>query len=359
MRILMTTDSVGGVWQYSLVLARTLTEDWDCRIRLVCFGRWPDRDLKDGFTTDQVELLALPHKLEWMPDSTVEVSMAIEEVSQLAVSWGADILHSNQFCFGQIKGSIPRVVVAHSDVLSWTLCHRGAPATMDAQLLGYRQLVTSGLSEASAVVCPSRFMARQMESIYGSSSRVIYNGLPPELYRSTSKQPQAAIAGRLWDESKMAAVAVRAVEGLPVRLALAGPTVGPSGETAPLPSLPNTRYLGNLSWEDTRQLLAQSRFYLATSSYEPFGLAALEAALSGCALLAADTPFYREVWGDAAVYYRVRDSDDLRRKLEGLIQDEAGTEAMATAARERALSRYTAGRMAEEYYQLYRSLLCR
>jgi len=38
-------------------------------------------------------------------------------------------------------------------------------------------------------------------------------------------------------------------------------------------------------------------------TYEPFGLAPLEAALSRCAIVANDIPSLREVWGSAAMYF--------------------------------------------------------
>ncbi|HEX2923424.1 MAG TPA: glycosyltransferase family 4 protein [Chloroflexota bacterium] len=357
MRILMTTDPLGGVWQYSLVLAHTLARQLDCRVALICFGQ-AATDPALAIPSERIELIELPYKLEWMPHSSDDVELALAEVARLADSWGADVIHSNQYCFGKLGGSRPTVVVAHSDVLSWHLCHRGSEMKLDLQMEEYRNLLRAGLSGAGTVVCPSHFVANYMKTIYSADARVIYNGLPPTLYdASMPKEHQAAVAGRLWDESKLAAVAVQAVEGLPIRLELAGPTLGPDGEASFLPSAANACYLGALSWQDTRRLFARSRFYLATSSYEPFGLAALEAALSGCVLLAADTPSYREIWGDAALFYEPRNPAALRNALMQLLGNDAGVEKLPQAARGRALERYTSDRMAREYYRLYEHLL--
>lgn len=350
---MMTTDPVGGVWQYSLALASTLAEQWHCRVALVCLGRTAATDPQLPVPAERIELVELPHKLEWMPDSSRDVEKALQEVARLANSWKADILHSNQFCFGKLGRDLPTVVVAHSDVLSWHRWHRGTEVELDRQLGAYRDLVSAGLAGAGAVVCPSEFAASCLKSTYGSASKVIYNGLPPGLFRSGPKEQLAAVAGRLWDESKMADVAVRAVDGLPIQLELAGPTIGPNGEESHLPGATNARYIGAISWQDTRRLLARARFYLATSSYEPFGLAALEAALSGCALVAANTPSYREIWGDSAVYYEPGSADGLRSALAALLVDDARVEALASAAMDRALARYTADRMAAEYRTLY------
>lgn len=361
MRVLMTTDAVGGVWQYSLALARGLVEQRNCRVALVCLGDPPQEDFAEAVPGDGVELEVLRLKLEWMPDSSQEVKRSLEAVERLVDRWRPDLIHSNQFCFGLLGTSVPRVVVAHSDVLSWMAWHRGweearRAGELDSTLNGYRELVVAGLAGASAIVCPSRSMARSLQQIYGYPSRVIHNGLWPELYPERPKREIAMIAGRLWDEAKGVATAVEAVEGLPLELHLVGPTVGPSGEATFLPSGPNVRYLGGRRWQETRSALAEGRFYLATSSFEPFGLAALEAAFCGCALIAGDTAAYRELWGDTALYYRSKDAADLRLKLAGLLQTPEEAERLGQAARRRALNSYTADRMAAHYYDLYQSL---
>ncbi len=100
MRVLMTTDAVGGVWQYSLALARGLVERHDCRVTLVCFGEPSEHDAVELVAGGRVELIPLRRKLEWMPDSAADVEASIEDVARLATTWRADLIHSNQFCFG-------------------------------------------------------------------------------------------------------------------------------------------------------------------------------------------------------------------------------------------------------------------
>jgi glycosyltransferase involved in cell wall biosynthesis len=363
----MTTDAIGGVWQYSLALARGLVGQQHCSVMLVCLGEPRREDLAEASATHGTELVTLPLRLEWMPDSARDVAVAIDRVDRLAQLWKPDLIHSNQFCFGLLTTRKARVVVAHSDVLSWRKWHlqqraeTRAPASPrqpepDPALRAYRDLVAAGLAGASAVVCPSHFMARSLLEIYSRPSLVIHNGLWPDLYPSRPKKAMALLAGRLWDEGKGAATAVRAMEGLPMELDLLGPTVGPSGEATCLPSAPNVRYLGARSWSATRETMAEAQIYLATSRYEPFGLAALEAAFCGCALVAADTPSYREVWGSAAVYFPPGDASALRHRVTELINNPLLAERMGSVARTRALELYTADRMAQCYWDLYNAL---
>lgn len=362
MRLLMTTDAVGGVWQYSLALARGLVELFGCRVLLVAFGEPSGEDLKECIPGPGVDLLSMKLKLEWMPDSREDVQKARHELQKLARDWRADVLHSNQFCFGSIDSTAPRLVVAHSDLLGWIAWHRNAGVfdldeiESDPSQKAYYDLVGSGLAGAAAVACPSRFMSRHLDEAYGCPSDTIYNGLWPDLYSHAQKEPIAVVAGRLWDEAKMAFVAAKAVAGLPLGLEMLGPTVGPNGEAALLPELDNVSYRGQLTWKQTRDLVGSARFYLATSSYEPFGLSVLEAALSGCTIVANDIPSFREIWKDTVAYYRRNDPADLAEQLSRLMDKPEETERLAKAARARALERYTGQKMATQYYRLYREM---
>jgi glycosyltransferase involved in cell wall biosynthesis len=90
--------------------------------------------------------------------------------------------------------------------------------------------------------------------------------------------------------------------------------------------------------------------------YEPFGLSVLEAGLARCALVLADIPSLREVWGDAASYVPADDHAGLRECLKKLIADDDLRARLADKARARALS-FTPQRMARGYLAAYSSLL--
>ena len=103
--------------------------------------------------------------------------------------------------------------------------------------------------------------------------------------------------------------------------------------------------------------MSRAAVYALPARYEPFGLAPLEAALTGCALLMADIPTFRELWEGCAVFYPTGDSDALAESATELIRDPARCRALGSAARQRALEQYTPERMAERYEVLYREML--
>lgn len=102
--------------------------------------------------------------------------------------------------------------------------------------------------------------------------------------------------------------------------------------------------------------MSQAAIYALPARYEPFGQSALEAALSGCALVLGDIGSLRELWGPAALYVAPDDHDALRDVLLRLIEQPSLREELARSARARAL-RFTPTRMAHAYRRAYRQLI--
>jgi glycosyltransferase involved in cell wall biosynthesis len=92
--------------------------------------------------------------------------------------------------------------------------------------------------------------------------------------------------------------------------------------------------------------------------YEPFGLAVLEAALSGCALVLGDIPSLRETWEGAAEFAPPDDDAALAARVRALAADGPRRAALSASARERALA-FGPARMAEGYLDVYAELLGR
>jgi glycosyltransferase involved in cell wall biosynthesis len=107
---------------------------------------------------------------------------------------------------------------------------------------------------------------------------------------------------------------------------------------------------------EMRMLYARAAIYAATSRYEPFGLAPLEAALSGCALVANDIASFREIWGDAAIYFDRNDPVSLAKVIACLSADGELRSSWAERAYQRARKQFTADRMVNDYMGLYASL---
>ena len=136
-----------------------------------------------------------------------------------------------------------------------------------------------------------------------------------------TKEESVLAIGRLWDTGKQVALLTQHTHGLPVCIVGAdNPIPAP-----PLPIRADVRVStgeheisvkGAQTESQLRSLYSKSTIFAATSRYEPTGLASIEAAFSRCALVANDTEVYRELWGDAALYFERNNAESLSEVLE-------------------------------------------
>lgn len=357
MRILMTTDTVGGVWTFSKELALQMLAGGD-EVALVSFGRQPSREQRGWCSRVRqrygsnfmYEASSAP--LEWMNDNEYAYELGERVLLDVARRFRPDLLHTSQYCFGRVPLSIPRVITAHSDVLSWADACRPGGLGDSAWLDRYCELVQEGLDDADCVVSPTTWMMEALQEHFSAECpvRVVSNGRSVPRGRYAPRRALRCISvGRLWDEAKGLGTLMGVNWPMPVVIA---------GEesfdriTVMMPS--GLQALGVLDEDALFAAFRSSSIYIAASRYEPFGLAALEAALCGCAVVARDITSLREVWGESAIYFR--DAEELERLLMFFAEDQAALRLAQIAAMARA-RQYSAQTMADAYADIYRGLL--
>ena len=346
-RILMTADTLGGVWTYALELARALPQ---IEFALATMGAplsAPQR--AEAKTLGNVMLFRSSYALEWMDAPWSEVDEAGEWLLGVARDFRPDVIHLNGYAHAALEWNAPVVLVAHSCVLSWWAAVKQTelPAMYDE----YRKRVSLGLRAADLVIAPTAAMLDSLGQNYGfvGERRVIYNARQVQLFSPAAKRNVIFAAGRLWDEAKNLAALEAVAPHVPWPIEVAGDTTHPNGAEC---RFEHVRSLGRLSADTLAEHLATSAIYALPARYEPFGLSVLEAALSGCALVLGDVPTLREVWGDAAVFVNPDDHGALTSTLNALIEDEAGREKLAARARIRA-AEFSPQRMAAGYRKAY------
>jgi glycosyltransferase involved in cell wall biosynthesis len=184
---------------------------------------------------------------------------------------------------------------------------------------------------------------------------VVRNGRRPATASAGEPEAAAFTAGRLWDDGKNLATLDRAAARLAIPVEAAGPLQGPNGARVALQHL---RTLGRLSDEAVAARLARRPIFVSVASYEPFGLAVLEAAQAGCALVLSDTPTFRELWDGAALFVPADDEAAIADAIQGLADDPARRFDVGAAARERARA-YSVEAMTDGLLAVYRSLLAK
>jgi len=351
-RILMTGDTVGGVWQYALELSRALIAEGH-EVVLATMGALPDRSQRlEAAAVTGLTLYPSAYKLLWMPDCWRDVRAAGEWLLNLAAAVQPSIVHLNDFGHGDLPWKAPTVLVAHSCVMSWWRAVHGAPPP--ASWRRYRECVSAALKAADLVVCPSDAMRRAVRQNYGTrlSARVIPNGRSGEEGAPRSKAEYIFSAGRIGDDAKNIA-ALGAVAGrMPWPVCIAGTGQRPDGTAV---NFQGAHMLGRLATGQVRQWLARAPIYALPARYEPFGLSILEAALARCALVLGDIDSLREIWSDAAVFVDPNDHDALEHALRRLIEDRGARDRYAALAHARA-QRFTPAAMAAQYTAAYAQL---
>lgn len=417
MHVLITSDTVGGVWTYTQELVSGLAARGH-RVTLVSFGKLPSADQAIWLRNlANVDYRPTEYRLEWMEVAERDIEESRRYLEFLVREVRPDVLHFNQYCYGDIDVDAPRIVVAHSDVVSWWVAVHGSEPDDTPWMQRYRAHVTNGLRASNTIVAPSQWMLDAVARHYVAPKHgtVIYNGRSPELFDPDGhKEDYVLSVGRIWDEGKHVALLLdpqsargliaetihansandtRAVyssalphtepssEGaaqlspgrqpwvsLPrdqspggtADIRIVGWTQEPGREKKALPTCPpNVHLLGPKSQDELRHLYADASIYAATSRYEPFGLSPLEAAFSRCALVMNDIPVFHELWGDAATYFRKNDPADLSRVLAELGQHPELLNRLANKAFLRACQKFTASRMVAECESAYHQVASR
>jgi glycogen synthase len=352
-RVLMTTDTVGGVWTYAIDLVRALGQS-GVEVTLASMGTPPsDEQRQQARQIPTLELFESSYRLPWMEQPWQDVRLATGWLLDLAAHTGPDLVHLNEPVFGSAPWPVPTLAVAHSCVVSWWQSVWGtAPPDEWSR---YQREMGRGLRAAHRVVAPSQWMAEAVRRYYGvAGGLVIPNGRHAADLYPEGKDPLVLAAGRLWDPAKNLLVLEEVAGSLAWPVLIAGEPRHPGSNRQV--ATEHVRLLGQLPAHAVAAWLRRASIYAFPARYEPFGLSVLEAALAGCALVLGDLPTLRELWEGAAIFVSPDHPDDLRVALEGLIEDSALRQALAMRARRRAL-RYTPRRMGLAYLDVYAELL--
>jgi glycosyltransferase involved in cell wall biosynthesis len=253
MKILISTDTVGGVLTYTTELATALEAGGD-EVAVATMGPPLRRAQREALPPRIHESGC---RLEWMEDPWEDVVAAGEWLLRLEEDERPDVVHLCSYAHAALPFEAPKVVVAHSDVLSWWRAVHDTEAPQSWNR--YREEVSAGLQEADAVVAPTAAMLLALEQDHDldpERTQVIPNGTafpargrgtPPELHQISSlvggefdavRDGELFVlgSGRFWDEAKNLAVLDTAAEGLNWPVVVAGDLgrPGPPGSSTPL-----------------------------------------------------------------------------------------------------------------------------
>jgi glycosyltransferase involved in cell wall biosynthesis len=352
-RVLMTADAVGDVWTYAMQLSRVLCSS-GVEVVLATMGPPPSQEQRQECAgIDRLSLEVGEYALEWMDEPWQDVDRAGAWLLDIKRRTDPDIIHLNGYSHAGLDWDAPVLTVAHSCALSWWTNVLSEPAP--ERYAEYRRRASWGLAACDIVVAPTQAMLRELEQHFGGirRSRVISNGIDLGAWSAGRKLPQILSAGGICDRAKNLELLLDIESDLVWPVRIAGEHRRPNGVEVNA-SVAST-LLGPISRIELRNRLSIASIYAHPVLYEPFGLAPLEAAASGCALVLADLPSLREVWQKAACFVPPHDRGAWRDALNALATDTHRRTQMAIRARRQA-SEYSAERMAARYLALYHEL---
>src|SRR5690606_35948478 len=119
LKVLMTADTVGGVWTYAMDLCRAMAAH-KVQYHLVTLGakmhRWQREEVAQ---LSQVTVYETEYRLEWMQDPWDDIDESARYLLALRDEIRPDLVHLNGYAYGSLNWQVPVLMVAHSDVYSW------------------------------------------------------------------------------------------------------------------------------------------------------------------------------------------------------------------------------------------------
>lgn len=355
MRLLMTVDAVGGVWQYATELACALRA-FGFETVLAVLGPPPAPEQRTAIKRCKgVKLVETGLPLDWLGDAA-STRRAAGELVALARREKVDLVHLNSPVLAAAQSwPVPVIGVAHGCLSTWWDAAR-PEQPLDPQFGWHREMMAQGLRACDRVIAPSASFAEVVRRVYALTALpiVVHNGRAlPARVRACPGTNSALTAGRLWDEVKNLATLDAAAALIPFPFLAAGDATAPHGETRTAKHL---HLLGQLDGNAFAARLEQRPVFVSAATFEPFGLAVLEAAGARCPLVLSDIPTFRELWDGAATFVDAHDAQGFARAVESILRDAEQRDRLGEAAHERAL-RYTPERMAGAMAEHYRDTL--
>jgi hypothetical protein len=330
----MTANAVDEDWPYALTLAGALSRR-GVRTSLAVFTTGlPPSMRAEAWAVSGLQIF-----------EARDLRKAGEWLLSLARVLRPEVVHLNDAVHGALGWPVPAIVVAHRCPCVWGESVRGGAPLPET----HRGEVRRGLVGAARVVATSKAMLEALERHHGPlpTGRVVHNARPPSPVRGLEKEPWVLASGSPGEEAANIEVLQTAARTMPIRVA------GEAGDPAAAePGRGGLQLVGRLGPESMRVAMARAAVYAVPALVEPFGLAELDAALQGCALVLADLPSLREMWDGAAIFVPPHDAEAWAAELRSLLEDGPGRRRLAEAARARA-GDFRPERQAEEMLRIY------
>ena len=355
--LLSYTGTKGGMETYARELYRQLG---DMQTDFTFVGLFS----REGFQLDT----------SWFPGQVIDTGISGENrfvwafgelfrVARIARRHGADLIHSPA-TLGPMRSSMPSVLTMH-DMLYWS-----HPELMSTPFYTgpVKWMERRAAANAARIMTDSKSSAREIEKYLRFDPARLHvvplAGTPPTgaiLERSSQSSNVILATGNRRPHKNWAGL-IRALpyveESIRPKLIITG-SRGDDPLRAVVEELGMERWVDLRSWvgdEELRDLYASAAVMAMPSFCDGFCLPALEAMGVGLPVMMSDIPVYREVGGDAALYFDPEDHRSIAQAITTVATDPAAMQHLSELGRERA-ARFSWLRTAEASLQVFRAAL--
>src|SRR5215210_3904787 len=179
LRVLLTTDAVGGVWVFSSLLAAGLA-DAGCEVLVVTLGPAPSQQQLGALAGKSINVRITDVALEWTDPEGTDFKRGCRQLEQIEREFSPDVVHLNSFREAAGDWTAPVLVGAHSCVRSWWQACRGGDPD-EPRWRAYIEKVRAGLNAADAWVAPTAAFRDSFQALYRPAviGYVVWNGVEP------------------------------------------------------------------------------------------------------------------------------------------------------------------------------------
>jgi N-acetyl-alpha-D-glucosaminyl L-malate synthase BshA len=308
------------------------------------------------------------------PPITLNAACKMAEVAECA---RLDVLHVHYAVPWAVCAHLAREVIADKGRgLKIVTTLHGTDITLVGAEPSFFKMTQFGITHSDAVTAVSKYLANQTCQTFGITTppQVIYNSVDTERFRPRQakccrkhfapKDERLLIHVPNFRPVKNVVDVVRTFalvrKRLPTRLLMVGEGLDLSKAreaTRELGLEADVLFLGNQ--ESVEEILPCADCFLLPSSYESFGLAALEAMSCGLPVLATEVGGLSEVIdpGVDGWLCHVGDVECMAARAVEVLSHKEKSRAMGDAARRKAMARFTPDQIVPQYEALYRRIV--
>jgi glycosyltransferase involved in cell wall biosynthesis len=281
------------------------------------------------------QLIDLP-KLEYILTNKPTSPKELRQARQLN-KYSFDIVYTPHFIFGG-RGRKFKLIRTVHDLIPFNQKSKDAKLAWKL-FYSNTSFLKNLLNDCEGVVTVSQTVKKELSDLTSNSIAVVYNAPVRLPEKSVKTKKEILYIGR-YEEYKNVKVLVKAINELEdVVLNLAGNCSSEyKNELLYLADdRQRVRFLGRITDEEYAKLLGESMALVLPSREEGFGLPIIEAMSVGCPVICSDIDIFREVGGEAAIYFNPDSSKDLASKIRILedskIREKASKISLANAKR--------------------------